>query len=57
MVTYWMTAAEAAAYIRAPLSRVRKLTMIHAIPYYKEGRRVLYDRAELDIWVRGQGGV
>jgi excisionase family DNA binding protein len=50
----WMTAEECAAYIRAPVKRVRNLTCRGAIPVVREGRRVLYDRREIDEWLRGQ---
>jgi excisionase family DNA binding protein len=51
----WKTAAEAAEYIRAPLSRVRKLTMTREIPHEHDGRRPVYHRDELDRFIR-EGG-
>lgn len=51
----WMTADDAADYIAAPLTRVRKLTMTGELPHYKDGRRVLYRRDELDQFIRHGG--
>jgi excisionase family DNA binding protein len=51
----WLTADEAADYLRCPLSRVRRLTMSEQIPVHREGRRVLYRRDELDEFVFAGG--
>jgi excisionase family DNA binding protein len=51
----WLTAAEAAVYLRCPLSRVRKLTMTRELPCCRDGRRVLYYRDELDKFIRSGG--
>lgn len=53
----WLHAEEAAAYLRAPLSRVRKLTMTGDLPHAKDGRRVLYHRSELDSYLRKGGAI
>jgi excisionase family DNA binding protein len=55
LATPWMTAREAAIYLRCPLSRVRKLTMIGELPHEHDGRRVLYHRDRLDQFVQGGG--
>jgi excisionase family DNA binding protein len=47
----WLTAQEAADYIGAPISRIRQLTMGGEIPVHRDGRRVLYNRDELDRWL------
>ena len=47
----WRSAEEAAEYLRCPISRVRKLTMTGDLPAHRDGRRVLYDVAELDNFV------
>jgi excisionase family DNA binding protein len=47
----WLTATEAAAYLKCPVSRIRKLTMIGGLPVHRDGRRVLYDVSELDEYV------
>jgi excisionase family DNA binding protein len=41
----WMTRARAAAYLGLPVSRLEK---DRSIPCHRDGRRVLYHRAELD---------
>lgn len=51
----WLTAKEAAEYLRCPLSRVRKLTMTGDLPVHRDGRRVLYRREELDGYIRNGG--
>ncbi|HWK28094.1 MAG TPA: helix-turn-helix domain-containing protein [Solirubrobacter sp.] len=51
----WLTAPEAAEYLRCSLSRVRKLTMLGDLPCHKDGSRVLYRIEELDSFV-GSGG-
>ena len=53
--TPWLTAQEAADYLRAPLSRVRKLTMTGELPHEKDGSRVLYHRDRLDSFVQSGG--
>lgn len=53
----WLSAPEAASYLRCPVSRVRKLTMTGDLPHEKDGRRVLYHRAELDAFVRAGGAI
>lgn len=51
----WLTAPEAAEYMRCPVSRVRKMTSARAIPVHREGRRVLYRRDELDAFITAGG--
>lgn len=51
----WLTVPEAAAYLRCPESRVRKLVMVRAIPHHREGRRVLFNVGELDEFIRNGG--
>lgn len=51
----WLSADEAATYLRCPVSRIRKLTMTGALPVHREGRRVLYDVRELDEFVCAGG--
>lgn len=52
----WLSAPEAAEYLRCPLSRIRKLTATGDLPHEREGRRVLYRREELDEFIRKGGG-
>jgi len=51
----WTSATEAAAYMRCPVSRIRKLTSTRELPCHRDGRRVLYHRGELDMFIRTGG--
>jgi excisionase family DNA binding protein len=51
----WLTAEEAAQHLRCDVLRVRKLTSLGDLPVHRDGRRVLYRRAELDAFV-ARGG-
>jgi excisionase family DNA binding protein len=42
----WLTAPEAAYYVRCPVSRLRKLTMTRELPCHRDGRRTLFHRDE-----------
>jgi excisionase family DNA binding protein len=53
--TPWLTADEAAVYLRCPKSRVRKLTMTGELPAERDGRRRLYHRDALDAFVKAGG--
>jgi excisionase family DNA binding protein len=53
----WLTATEAAEYLRAPVSRVRKLTLTGDPPTHRDGRRVLYRRDELDAYIARGGAL
>jgi hypothetical protein len=46
----WLTRAQAATYLSLPVSRLEK---DRAIPCHRDGRRVLYNRNELDAHFRG----
>lgn len=47
----WMSRPEAASYLHLPLSRLEKR---RDIPCYRDGRRVLYRRDELDAWLEAK---
>ncbi|MGO9790532.1 MAG: helix-turn-helix domain-containing protein [Solirubrobacteraceae bacterium] len=51
----WLDLNEAASYIRAPTSRIRKLVMTREIPHHRDGRRLLFRRDELDEFIRNGG--
>ena len=51
----WLTATEAADYLRCSASRVRKLTMLGDLPAHHDGGRVLYRREDLDDFVAHGG--
>jgi excisionase family DNA binding protein len=50
----WLTAEKAAERLGWPVKRIRNLTVTGEIPHHRVGRRVLYDRTELDEWLRTQ---
>jgi len=47
----WMTRAEAAGYLRVPVSRLEK---DRTVPSHRWDGRVLYARHELDQWLEAQ---
>jgi len=53
MTSPWLTAAEAAEYLRFPLKRIYNLTQRQEIPHRKQDRRLLFRREELDAWLDG----
>ena len=48
----YLTAAEAAEYLRISTRHLRRETASGNIPVSRLGRKLLYDRAELDDYVR-----
>lgn len=48
----WMTRAEAANYLRLPLSRLEK---DRRVPCHRDGGRILYHRGELDAHFLANG--
>lgn len=52
----WLNVAAAAEHLACPKSRLYALVSANRIPYAKDGSRVLFDRTELDKWVRLGGG-
>lgn len=44
--------AEAASYLKMPLHSLYKLTSKRAIPFYKPGKRILFDISELEAWLQ-----
>jgi excisionase family DNA binding protein len=51
----WLTVESAAEHLSCPKSRIYALTSARRIPHHRDGSRVLFDRDELDVWVRGGG--
>jgi excisionase family DNA binding protein len=43
--------AEAASYLKMPLHSLYKLTSKRLVPFYKPGKRILFDASELDEWL------
>jgi excisionase family DNA binding protein len=48
----WMNIESAAAHLDWPRQRLYKLTAQNAIPHYKHEGRLLFNRQELDQWIR-----
>ena len=48
----WLDIKAAATYIDWPKQRLYKLTAQGAIPHYKHDGRLLFNRPELDQWLR-----
>jgi len=51
----WLTVQTAANHLSCPVSRIYALTSAKRIPHHHDGSRVLFDRHELDDWVRNGG--
>jgi len=47
----FISVAEAASYLKMPLQSIYKLTSKRLIPFYKPGKRILFDVIELDEWL------
>jgi excisionase family DNA binding protein len=50
----YLTAPEAAAYLRVRLATIRRWTSRREMPCVRAGRRTLYKPAALDAWVAGR---
>jgi excisionase family DNA binding protein len=51
----WLTVAEAAAYLRTSEDGIRAFVKRRRIPHHRGAAgRVLFERAEIDAWVRGE---
>jgi excisionase family DNA binding protein len=48
----WLTVAGAAAHLQTTEDGIRALVKRQRIPHHRAAGRVLFDRAELDEWVR-----
>lgn len=51
----WLSVQAAADYLACPKSRIYALVSSRRIPFCKDGSRTLFDRHELDEWVRNGG--
>jgi excisionase family DNA binding protein len=50
----YLTAAETIAYLRlGSRSALQRLIDQHRLPYGRRGAKLLFDRRELDAWVKG----
>jgi excisionase family DNA binding protein len=51
----WLGVEQAAEYIGCPKSRIYRLVHLGRIPHEHEGARLLFNRGELDKWIRDGG--
>lgn len=52
----YMTADEAMVYLRRGSRRaLERLIAEHRLPYCRSGGKLLFDRREIDAWLRGHG--
>jgi excisionase family DNA binding protein len=47
----WIGVVEAAAYLACPRSRIYELVSRNRLPFRRDGRRLLFRRAELDAYL------
>lgn len=52
---HWLDVDGAAEHLCCPKSRIYRLVSMRRIPYCKDGARLLFERGELDEWVRDGG--
>jgi len=50
--TKYLTAKEATKFLNMPIATLYGLTSRREIPHFKRGSVLLFDRAELDAWMR-----
>ncbi len=53
--TRWLTVEQAAAHLACSKHRLYGLASEERVPHHHEGRRLVFDKAELDRWVRAGG--
>jgi excisionase family DNA binding protein len=51
----WLDVAGAAEYLCCSKHRIYRLVSMRRVPHHHEGARVLFNRAELEAWVRAGG--
>jgi excisionase family DNA binding protein len=51
----WLDVAGAAQHLACPKSRIYALVNAERMPHHRDGSRLLFDRAELDAFVRNGG--
>lgn len=54
-VSGWLGVEQAAEYIGCPKSRIYRLVHLERIPHEHEGARLLFNRCEMDEWIRNGG--
>ena len=50
-----MDVQEAASFLKISVHTLYSRTCNRTIPFYKQGRRLVFDREELRAWVKGEG--
>jgi excisionase family DNA binding protein len=50
--TGWLDVTGAALHLQCPKSRLYSLVSAHRIPVHRDGSRLLFDRHELDCFIR-----
>lgn len=53
----WLGVPECAIYIDRSPGAVRNMVLRRAIPYRKPGGRLLFDREQIDEWIKNSEGV
>jgi excisionase family DNA binding protein len=48
----YVSLAEAASLLKMPQQSLYKLTSKRTIPFYKPGKRILFDVSELEAWLQ-----
>ena len=48
-----LSSSEAAAYLGVSLKQLYSLIRTHNLPFFKPSRKLLFERHDLDEWVRG----
>jgi excisionase family DNA binding protein len=51
----WLTVSQAVDHLGLSSNSIRALIKRKRIPHYRVEGRILFDRGELDQWVRGEG--
>jgi excisionase family DNA binding protein len=51
----WLGVEQAAEYLACPRSRLYRLVHLDRIPHEHEGARLLFNREDLDAWIRAGG--
>jgi excisionase family DNA binding protein len=53
----WLTVEEAAGHLKLSKSYIKKEIAAGRLPHRRVGRRILINRAQIDVWVNGKPGV
>jgi len=48
----YMDMEEAAEYMSLPVGQLRKLVQAKKIPHLRPTRRIIFDREDIDVWMR-----